>query len=436
MPTETAAINQFVATVKIADQSVRFFTTNGTNLLALIAAIENALVSGSSGGGASQLETALANVRAAAFACYRGGQATLGAALVTWAQIINQNAPNISPQAALAVIFQRMVSQSYSIQSRQFTRGAVTAVGNTKAAGASIVGNGAGYRLTTDWAGNPMEASFAEVKQFTCVGDQYTNGGTGRSYGNPGREQFLCNGAAPSLEGPFGLTLAGSGASQIIEGQTVQQSICTNSDLSLNSGAGVATSITGWTPTTSISDFTIDTTHTFRSLPGGLTATSVKITAADTLYQALTTNAFDPNTPVLPVVAYNRQQFSGIATLELVLGSQTWTVALSAQTGWNWFVPTLDKNLWYQNFNQNNLVFKVGLSAYTSGGVLIAEPMLLPATFIDGSAWWFLGNTTPWTVGDYLTATDTEVGAEIQQHIFRLFGVYLPSSNSPTIADP
>jgi hypothetical protein len=434
MSAETDAIAQLQNVVKITDQAVRFFTTNGTNLVTLILNVQTAL----KGGYPDQLADAVAAIRQAAFACYRGGAASIAVALQTWAAAVNQNSPSVSPQAALGVIFARMVAQSMYIQSRQFTRGAVTPVGNTKAAAAAIVGNGAGYRLATDYAANPMEASFAEVKQFTCVGDQFTAGGNGRSFGNPGREQFLCQGATPSLEGPFGLTLAGSGVSAIVEGQTVQQSVCTNSDLSLNSGVGVATSITGWTPTTSIANFTIDQTNTFRSLPGGLTATSLKITAADTLYQALTTNAFDPSTPVLPVIAYNRQTFAGIATLQLSLGSQSWTVALAAQTGWNWFIPTLNKNLWYQNFTQNGLQFKFGLSAYTSGSVLVAEPMLLPATFIDGSAWWFLGNTTPWAVGDYLTATDTEVGAEIQQHLFRLFQVYLPSATggTVTIADP
>lgn len=423
MVSEAQAISQFQAVVKIADQSIRFFTTNGTNLVTLLTNVETALV----GGGASQLEAALVQIRSAAFSCYQANSPSIGAALMTWAQVINQNAGTVSAASALALIFQRMVTQSYAIQSRQFTRGAVTPVGNTKAPGASIVGNGAGYRIFCDWAGNPMEASFAEVKQFTCVGDQYSVGGN--SYGNPGREQFQVQGATTALEGAFGLTLNGSGLSTTIEGQTTQQSICTNSDLSQNSGAGVATSIAGWTPTSSISNFTIDLTHTFRALTGGLTPTSVEITAADTIYQTLTTNAIDPTIPVLPVVAYNRQQDSGLATLILTLGSQSWTLVLAAQTGWNWFVPpNFNKALWYQNFTQNNLKFSVGLSAYTSGGVLIAEPMLLPASFVDGSGWWILGNSTPFALGDYLTATDEVVESEIQQEMFRQFQVYLPSA--------
>ena len=128
------------------------------------------------------------------------------------------------------------------------------------------------------------------------------------------------------------------------------------------------------------------------------------------------------------------------------MGSQTATVALSAQTEWNELTLPFDENLWYENFAEDELDIQVALESNAGGYVLFDDVIFSPLTPVDGTWYWLRGGATPWMAanatlpeGDKFTWTDTG-GAygtgKIQTVWTREFGYSLPSSGTPSIADP
>jgi hypothetical protein len=199
------------------------------------------------------------------------------------------------------------------------------------------------------------------------------------------------------------------------------------------------TSIPGWTPTGGIGNFELVESPTYRSsTEEGDTPRALKFTTNDILVQNFNVNSvsFNPNVPYYLQIAWNRSEGTGDGTLSLMLGSQTESVALAAQSGWQILRIALGTKNWFQNWNQEDPTVSIQLASNTTGYVLVDDVVLAPFTNFDGGWYALVGGTTPFLYDDIFTFTDTEVGAIIQEWLWRLYGIYLPPAVTPTWADP
>lgn len=331
--------------------------------------------------------------------------------------------------------------KSYSVESRAIT------YDTSATAGGSNVGNGAMARLTEDENGYDLEACHVEKKQFKCVADQ--NSGKQEN-----AEVFECLGEAASfdslLRAQFG---SGTAANTTIvskhAGQGAGGSMLANSSFSEFDSAG-SPKFRGWTESAAPSgSLDQDTTNYYRTHPGAQTNASLELTGGlgtITLKQPLSSlrnRRLDPDTPYGLRIMFNRQ--IGIATggtLTIRCGSNSKSVAIAAQTGWNELILDMDANLWFRQFNEDPFDIEIEWASSTSGTLLIDDAIFAPLDLIDGTYWFLRGNDathTPWLVDDVLSFTDTggaPATGKIQWFLFVAGLGYLPSSGSPTMTDP
>lgn len=320
-------------------------------------------------------------------------------------------------------LYQHLKDNTATVKSRGITFGTPTFSGAT--------GNGTINRLTKDRNNYDIEGIFLDAKVAECSEDQST--GT-----NKHQEAFIIRGAAPARDS---LLVAGSGLVQRHVCLSAADSILTNASFDDFSGTiGTLTELIGWTPTTALSNFTLDQTNYYRSSPGSTTPASLKISANDTMTQALSVSGrtIDPNVPLYAQIAYNRQVGTGDGTLTLTFGSQTATVALAAQTGWNILRITIGQKNWYDTFKEDDLDFKIGLSSRTTGYVLVDDFVIAPYTAHDNTWYAIVGGSTPFLTRDKATWTDALAGSDskLQKWMWRATGLYLPHDSSPSITDP
>jgi len=123
-------------------------------------------------------------------------------------------------------------------------------------------------------------------------------------------------------------------------------------------------------------------------------------------------------------------------------GSNSKAVALSAQTGWNELILDFDENLWFRNFNEDPMDVEIELASNTTGYVLVDDAIFAPLDLIDGTYWFLRGNNTShtsWLVDDVFEFTDTggaPATGKLQWWLYVAGLGYLPSSGTPTLADP
>lgn len=344
----------------------------------------------------------------------------------TWAQILVS--PDLSPDASdgaiLSRIYDRMITSGDRVVSRQFNFATCTADGGN-------AGNGAIYRLTQDDRNLPVENVYAEAKIARVIFDQNT--GT-----NKHQEQLELRGAK-SLKDLLSIT--GSGIVAPLTAKSALDSILTNPSFDQYDNAAAPTTINGWTPTTNITNFAIDTTNYYRGFGNDDSTThqSVKFKANDTLTQ-LQTNFAKPlnvGVPVYAQVAWNRQVNACDGTFTFGLGSVSANVVLSAQAGWQILqIPINSTNAWYRNFKQQNLGVTLALSGSTTFGLLVDDVLVVFYDYADG---WYvaIGGATPWLKDDRFTWTDTAVDSVVQRWVWRGTQRYLPAAlPAPTAAAP
>lgn len=322
------------------------------------------------------------------------------------------------------------IANSYTVNSRETTFGAV-------AAGGTNVGTGTVLRLTKDENDYPIEANTVEVKTFECIGD-------GNSATSLGEESFEVRGAYQSKDG---LDTLGSGLSGVVYAASGRhtQDLLDNPSFETYSGtAATPTAIQGWTINT-IANVAVDTTGTanyyYRTLPEASTSYALKISGNVTVEQLFSTRQtkLSPSTPYYLQFAYNRETYSGDMTLTIDFGNTTKSVVLAAQAGWNVVNFTMDKKLWFKYFNKAGLSVKFTVSSYASGSVLIDDLILVPMTQIDGTWFTIVGGVTPFLRRDIFTFTDTGGTSAILNYWFsRATGHYLPAVTgaAETITDP
>jgi hypothetical protein len=380
---------------------------------------------------------ALASTRAAlASACTAvGGE--LGACLSELGLAIGK--PDLSGAAILPQLYDAMANNQANtqspplIQSRQFTRGAPT---YSTVSGGSVVGNGTLYRLTVDRYGFPIESDTdAEPLVFTCRTDA-------QSGSNPGQETFDVKGAPAGdpfnwWSSGFGAGLSGpDGTLRGVTGDDTQNLVANPSFSAFTgTGASASFSLSGWTLSSgSPSSMSVDNANYYRACSiEGTSPGSLSVTGSVTLTQTISTNgkSLDQVSAYLSQLAINRSITPGTGTVTVQIGSKSWSLVLAAQTGWQLLLPSLDKNLWFQNFNTAGLAVTITITI-TSGTLKVDDFVWQPFTNVGWKLFWLVGGSTNFRYQDTLSISDSEVGAKNQRWVSRIFpGWCFPSAALP-----
>tara|TARA_R110000782_G_scaffold253743_1_gene341943 strand:- start:23844 stop:25202 length:1359 start_codon:yes stop_codon:yes gene_type:complete len=313
----------------------------------------------------------------------------------------------------------------------------------------SGTGNGAMSRLTVDENGHDLEACTVEKKRFRCVADQNTGQ-------NELQEIFEALGEAPSpdsvLRASFG---SGAGTNTTFAnkhaGQGAGGSLLANSSFSEYTAAA-SPEFTGWVesavPAGSLDQ---DLTNFYVSHPGAQTDASLEITGGlgtVTIKQPLTSmrvRRLDADTPYMLRVMFNPTIGTAAAggSLTIRCGSNSATIAVSAMAGgWEELALALDANLWARAFNEDAFDVEIEWSGSTSGTLLVDDVIFVPMDLIDGTYWFLrMNHATPvsWLMHDALVFTDTggaPATGKIQWWLYVAGLGYLPSSGTPSLADP
>lgn len=359
--------------------------TASTNLLTLLdTATQNAR-----GDYIDEIGNVLQSFRANASGLVAGGTAAAGARV--WLKqycksvIGRLNVDSASDADLWEELYRYMIDNNLRVDSRRLNYG--NASQNIGTGTVQIV------RLTRDDFNFFIESGFADNKRITCISDQ----NTGSSQGN---ETWQVVGQARARDE---LQRSGSGFVSTFAGMTPDDSLLTNPAFRTfggTAGATAPTSLSGWTSDISYNstNFGIDQTNVFRTIPSDGTPGSLVIKASTRLTQKLTVRGTDINRfrPHLMAIVWNRQVNSASGTLTARMGSIATSVAVSAQTGWQvTTVPSpIGQAAWYRNFYQNDMQVEVQWAQTGGTGLLLAEVLFLPAYFFDSLWYWILPSST------------------------------------------
>lgn len=417
-PTEADIQDQIGKVCKIYDEMRKFGHVNSPNMLQM----EGDLIAAIEGDYSPETLSGWSTVRASYAALMEQAATSLTPLLRTYAQ--NIGTPETDAQSILTRLFRHFTDNSLTVETRDFTFGTITA-------GGSNVGNGTVNRLTTDENGDDIENQTADAKTVECIGDEHSGASV------EGEERFNVRGTTALRDR---IEIAGSGLSAEIRAITARDSRQLLQNPSFDQFEGtvtVPTAVTGWTPTSDIGNFQLNTT-TYRDPFNLTTPYSLQIDTNDTLSQNFSVKRaqFNPSVPMYLQIAYNRAAGSGDGTLTLHLGSQSTAVVLAAETGWNVLRIALGTKNWFKNWNQEDPTVAIQLSGNSSGYVLVDDIVFFPMSLFDGAWYSVVGGSTPFLKDDIFTWTDSEVGSIIQVWLHRIFQRYLPHSGSPSWSDP
>ena len=346
-----------------------------------------------------------------------------------------------TPADIFRALYEWFVATSETVQSRAIT------FDTSVTAGGSNVGNGALSRLTVDENTFDLEACHVEKKQFRCRTDQ-------NSGAEENAEVFEMSGTAASFDSLL-RSAFGSGESARTAlvsrhaGTGTGGSLLTNSSFSQFT-ATATPAFTAWTESAGGDYVAQDTTNYYRTYPNAQTDASLKITGGSgtvTLKQTLANmriRRVDPNTPYFLRVMVNKTIGSASGgTFTIRLGSIAVDTTIAAMgANWQEIIIPLDTSCWFRIFNEDPFDIEIEWASSSSGYLLVDDVLFTPFDLIDGTWWVLRGNAashTPWLVDDLLTVTDTggaPATGKIQWWLFVAGFGYLPSSDSPTFADP
>lgn len=437
-------------------------SVDATNLNDLIDAATTALV----GEFAPEAAAAFLNLRTRISQSLGIGDLVVGPALREYGKFID--APETDIQTIITRLFKYMFDNTYTIKSRAFAFGAVTAgVGN--------VGDGELLRLNVDAWNYAIENQTADTKLATIVSDQNTGA------------QLHAEIAEVVSDAAWRdrLKITGSGAVTTVRGLTAldTQNWIFNPSFDIYSGTGSATTdLDNWVvtnPTTGAASTAFTTAQhgtakVYRNFPGSpnISSTSasgnpasVKLDGNVQFTQTInrvgnSNRPFDKEIPYLFQIAGNRNATGCDGTLTLQLASVTVddagtgvtvnsatsatasvNVATWGAADWNVLRISLDTNTWARQFaDVKDLAVLIKLTGNTTGSLLIDDLVIGEGSPHDGGWLFLIGGQSPFLNDDTFTYTDTNSDSTqgfIQQEIWRRFGRYLPSTaGAPTIADP
>lgn len=350
--------------------------------------------------------------------------------------------PQTDAGAVLPLLYEYMAENTGAfpsaprVNSRNITRGAFTAAGGN-------IGTGTVLRLNVDRYGLPLESGFTEVLTYTCTQDAQSGANPGQEVfsvtGLPFRDELLryVAGYGSGLSLPRGLIgVTGDNTSTLI----------TNPSFADSTGTGATFALNGWTLTSGVASSMSVSTLTadiYRRCAIESTAGALKVSGSVTIEQTISTRgtSLDQLAAYMSQLAVNRSNYAGSGTVTVTIGSKSWNIVLAAQVGYQTLRPALDKELYFPNFETDNLKVTIAV-AWTAGSILLDDFLWWPMTNIGGSLFWAVGGATNWFYGDSGTTTDTEgnTGAKIQ-HAFNIYyGWCLPSRvfatapTAPTLA--
>lgn len=347
----------------------------------------------------------------------------------------------------IPLLYTYMWNNGYRIYSRMFTRGTFTAI---RADGTANVGNGTVLRLLVDRYGLPLESGSAQTITLRCVAD--ANSGTA-----PGQELFTFNGQP--LRDALARYDSGTGSASdlgITQGQPVPGIAANNSQAAgINNpsfsegsldGSGVLT-LNGWTITgAAANQLAINTAAYYRaSSIEGLTPASLQVNsgAAVTLTQNFRNNGQGLNqlAAYFAQLAVNRQVGAATVDVTVTVGSLSWAFSYTAEAGWQLLRPTIDKNLYFPNFNQETL--NVSITVHVTSGVgtyaLIDDLLFSPWSVFDGTFYAIVGGSLNFLFEDGGTIADsgtTSTKGIIQQWFAFTYGLALPAVPQTPSAAP
>lgn len=428
-PTRAEILTSWANQIKIFDETYRYGSINGTNLLNLINTLDQSI----EGEFADQALAAAYAMRGqlAGMVTQAQAQALFRPFLQMYCRHVVGRTDLTSDEAMLSEFYQDFVDNGQRVQSRVFTFGTPTSA-------AGIIGTVQMARLTRDRYNFDIESGHIDQKRVTCVLDS----NTGTSEGN---EVWFMEGQVPSRDD---LYRSGSGLSTTLRGLTADESNLNNADFrSFGNTAAAPDDITDWTSSVAVSatnyEFDNNAANRYRIAPSNTSANAYSLVVKNTalLTQKLTVRGtdLDPNVPWLLAGVWNRAIGAASGTLVFRMGNVQNSIAVAAQTGWvvSLVPASVGWGNWYRVFAERDLQIDVGWTR-TGGNLYLAEVLLIPGTFFDGSWWWMLPNSAaawaPARIFDRFTATDIATDAVIQRslaHAWRDF--YLPSSNGSSI---
>ena len=299
-------------------------------------------------------------------------------------------------------------------------------------------GDGSVSRLTVDEFGLPLEACTAESKTAICREDSL--------YGpERGAELFEIHGEAPSPD-QINRFVQGSGIAEAIRvrhaGTGEGGSLLVNSSFDEALLAGETTGkVPGWVAESGDSGLSLNS-DIFIAPPGSADSesNSLAATADFKLTQSIEEAGFTADVAQPYIISIRYKTSGGCdGSLTLRMGSQTVAVAdlTGASGGWDELIFTPGTGLWPANFYEDRMDIEIEMASNTTGTLQIDHVIFAAMDQVDGTWYHLRGGATPFQLDDSYTWTDSEgtVGKIQQMWIAAGLG-YLPSSTSPTIADP
>jgi len=389
---------------------------------------------------APEIEEAVAATRAILSSALGTSAAILTPGLLEYARLADTGpAPDktpwafTDPQAIITRLARFMDDDGESVVSRNVTFGDPGAT-----PGGSNVGGGTILQVTVDADTYAIESvpDDEDIKAI-CVSD--------RNSGSPIQEElFQFQGGAAAIDN---LAHEGSGRVQTIKALSAADStafIDNPSFTDFSGTAGTPTAITGWTVSAGlIANLEMDTT-VYRSFSGeGSTPYSLEFKDEVTIEQSFSDlgTVFTTDQPYLVQVAYNTENNVSVGDLIITIGASTKTITLDGlSSGWRVAQIALTADSWLRAFDKNDAKFAIQTTGSFSGTLLVDDVTIAPMTrWGTGQYYAVVGDSDPFLIDDdfkWNVACHATTAGLVNLWMYEAFGRYLPSSGSPTWADP
>jgi len=331
------------------------------------------------------------------------------------------------------------VANSKAVTSRNWTRYAVVAGGPENH---TNKGGGTCYRLLLDEHNLALQGGDPGVIEVKCNGAAAVGGGARERWRTRWRAQYRATASD---------AIARYSSPRRVEPVEFDElwpdpgGIVGNPSFDAGSAGDLAAAPSPWEVVTgTITNHDLDGTVYFRQ-DGRATPLSLKIVGEDLrLKQQLAKlgKSLPRRVPLIRAIAYDRETGSYSGTLYLYTGAEATSVALSAQTGWNWLVSAMEDGCWWLGGQeQDNPLIEV-FSDRTGGDLRVDTLIVKQMTHFDGTYLGVLGaagagsgGATPddFQLDDVFTFTDSETaGGYIQKAIWYAFQRYVRHAGSPS----
>jgi hypothetical protein len=430
-PTEAELITQLQKIVDLLEENRKFGEVNAKNWVDM----HDTVVQNLEGDHADQINAGLRALRTNVNNVLVGGRVLMDPHLRDWAKLIDAAGVPVRVDADINTIITALYdymgpgSPGVLVKSRDFTFGTPSAFS---------AGKGSIKRLTVDENDYDIENGHPEVKSATCTAD--STSGT-----EIGKEIFKLEG---STRGRDSLESKGSGLVH-----TNVKVLHPDASLLLNSGfdslggtAAVPTSIPDWTSNVTVNDtnyqsLDADDAAVNTYLPktnDNVKRYSLGFKTSSKITQKLQRrrSVLNPDRPYYLQVAYNAEIGAASGTAKITMGSLVASAVVDNQTGWNVLALAIDKDLWFKNFNEEDLDITAEF-VRTAGTLQFDDFIFTPFHPHDGTHYLFLPGRTPFARDDVSSWTDSATESKIQKWFHRLYRRFLPhNATGETMTDP